>query len=177
MFSLFLDETMTYSCAIFKDRVEEHHELLDIGCGWGSLATEAVKKTGCRYAGKTLAEEQFKLAQQRVKEAGLKVLETPFGSISSFRSESAVATPGMLEHVGDAYYEDFFRQCESLLADNGVVVVQTISVPDERFEECKRTPGFTKEYIFPGGCLPSLSRITSAMATASRLWQVLPSLN
>ena len=54
-------------------RVEEHHELLEIGCGWGSLAIEAVKKTGCRYTGITLAEEQLKLAEERVQEAGLQV--------------------------------------------------------------------------------------------------------
>ena len=54
-------------------KVEEHHELLEIGCGWGSLAIEAVKKTGCRYTGITLAEEQLKYAEQRVKEAGLQV--------------------------------------------------------------------------------------------------------
>jgi len=54
-------------------RVEEHHELLEIGCGWSSLAIEVVKKTGCRYTGITLAEEQLKLAEQRVKEAGLEV--------------------------------------------------------------------------------------------------------
>jgi len=53
--------------------VEEHHQLLDIGCGWGSLAVEVVKKTGCRYTGITLAEEQLKYAEQRVKEAGLQV--------------------------------------------------------------------------------------------------------
>lgn len=147
--------------------------MLDIGCGWGSLAIEAVKKTGCRYTGITLAEEQFKLAQQRVKEAGLqdriRFLLCDCHQLPSAHKYDRFISSGMLEHVGDEYYEDFFRQCESLLVDNGVVVVQTISVPDERFEECKRTPCFTKEYVFPGGCLPSLSRITSAMATASRL--------
>ncbi|KAL2921236.1 Tuberculostearic acid methyltransferase UfaA1 [Bienertia sinuspersici] len=93
MFSLFLDETMTYSCAIFKSenedlktaqlrklhllidkaRVEEQHKVLDIGCGWGSMAIEIVKKTGCHYTGITLAEEQLKYAEEKVKEAGLQV--------------------------------------------------------------------------------------------------------
>ncbi|KAJ8434857.1 hypothetical protein Cgig2_022136 [Carnegiea gigantea] len=173
MFALFLDETMTYSCAIFKARVEEHHELLEIGCGWGSLAIEVVKKTGCRYTGITLAEEQLKLAEQRVKEAGLedriRFLLCDYRQLPSSHKYDRIISCGMLEHVGDEYYEDFFRQCESLLADNGVLVVQTISIPDERFDGYKRSSDFIREYIFPGGCLPSLSRITSAMATASRL--------
>ncbi|KAJ8423813.1 LOW QUALITY PROTEIN: hypothetical protein Cgig2_033069 [Carnegiea gigantea] len=134
MFSLLLDETMTYSCAIFKAKVEEHHELLEIGCGWGSLAIEVVKKTGCRYTGITLAEEHE-----------------------------------MLEEAGDEYYEKFFRQCESVLGENGILVIQTISIPDQRYGAHIRSSDFMKEYIFPGGCLPSLSRITSAMAAASRL--------
>lgn len=60
---------------LFQARVEQHHEVLDIGCGWGSLAIEIVRKTGCKYTGITLAEEQLKLAEQRVKEAGLQVCD------------------------------------------------------------------------------------------------------
>ncbi|XP_024032600.1 uncharacterized protein LOC112095153, partial [Morus notabilis] len=91
LFALFLDETMTYSSAVFKAededlkvaqmrkisllidkaRVEKNHEVLEIGCGWGSLAIELVKRTGCKYTGITLSEEQLKLAQKRVKDAGL----------------------------------------------------------------------------------------------------------
>ncbi|GJN15699.1 hypothetical protein PR202_gb02635 [Eleusine coracana subsp. coracana] len=136
-FSLFLDPTMTYSCAIFKTddesletaqlrkvcllidkaKVERDHHVLEIGSGWGSLAIQVVKQTGCKYTGITLSVEQQKYAQRKVKEAGL----------------------------------------------------EFISIPEERYEEYRRSSDFIKEYIFPGGCLPSLARITSAMSAASRL--------
>ncbi|GAY45459.1 hypothetical protein CUMW_089610 [Citrus unshiu] len=138
LFSLFLDKSMLYSCAIFKSehedlevaqmrkvslliqkaRVSKGHEVLEIGCGWGTLAIEIVKQTGCKYTGITLSEEQLKYAEMKVKEAGL----------------------------------------------------QFISVPDQCYDEHRLSPGFIKEYIFPGGCLPSLNRITSAMTSSSRLW-------
>ncbi|KAG7026046.1 ufaA1, partial [Cucurbita argyrosperma subsp. argyrosperma] len=117
LFSLFLDHTMTYSCAIFKRededlsvaqlrkisilikkaRINKNHHILEIGCGWGSLAIEAVKQTGCRYTGITLSEEQFKYAEKKVKD---------------------------LESVGHEFMEDFFGSCESVLAENGLLVLQ-----------------------------------------------------
>ncbi|GJN04020.1 hypothetical protein PR202_ga21527 [Eleusine coracana subsp. coracana] len=170
-FSLFLDPTMTYSCAIFKTddesletaqlrkvcllidkaKVERDHHVLEIGSGWGSLAIQVVKQTGCKYTGITLSVEQQKYAQRKVKEAGLEVGVT------------------LQKCVGHEYMDDFFGCCESLLAQDGLFVLQFISIPEERYEEYRRSSDFIKEYIFPGGCLPSLARITSAMSTASRL--------
>ncbi|SPT15850.1 unnamed protein product [Triticum aestivum] len=144
-FSLFLDKTMTYSCGIFKRedesleesqirklnllidkaKVERDHHVLDIGSGWGSLAIEMVKQTGCKYTGITLSEEQLKYAQGKVKEAGL----------------------------------------------------EAITMPDELYEEYIRSPGFIKEYIFPGGSLPSLSRITSVSASAKLCIEHLENIN
>ncbi|THU64133.1 hypothetical protein C4D60_Mb01t23270 [Musa balbisiana] len=74
----------------------------------------------------------------------------------------------MIEGVGHEYMEQFFGCCESLLAEDGIFVLQFISIPDERYDEYRRSSDFIKEYIFPGGCLPSLGRITTAMATSSR---------
>ncbi|KAK7860054.1 tuberculostearic acid methyltransferase ufaa1, partial [Quercus suber] len=172
LFALFLDETMTYSTAVFKKededlkvaqlrkmstliekaRIEEKHEVLEIGCGWGSFAIEVVNRTGCKYTGITLSKKQLKLAEKKVKDAGLQ------DRINE-----------MIEHVGHEYMEEFFGCCESLLAEDGLFVLQFTSIPDQRYDEYRRSSDFIKEYIFPGGCLPSLSRITSAMANASRL--------
>ncbi|XP_010670961.2 uncharacterized protein LOC130589343 isoform X1 [Beta vulgaris subsp. vulgaris] len=193
MFSLFLDETMTYSCAVFesenedlkvaqmrkisllleKARVEKHHEVLEIGCGWGSLAIEVVKRTGCRYTGITLSEEQLRYAEERVKEAGLqdriRFLLCDYRQLPDVHKYNRIISCEMLEAVGHEYMEEFFQCCESLLAANGLLILQFISIPDERYDEYRRSSDFIKEYIFPGGCLPCLSRVTSAMAAASRL--------
>ncbi|XP_021752422.1 uncharacterized protein LOC110717930 [Chenopodium quinoa] len=193
MFSLFLDETMTYSSAVFesanedlkvaqmrkisllleKTRVEKHHEVLEIGCGWGSLAIEVVKRTGCKYTGITLSEEQLRYAEQRVKEAGLqdriRFLLCDYRQLPGTQKYDRIISCEMLEAVGHEFMEEFFHCSESILAANGLLVLQFISIPDERYDEYRRSSDFIKEYIFPGGCLPCLSRVTSAMAAASRL--------
>ncbi|CAN6486172.1 unnamed protein product [Victoria cruziana] len=193
LFSLFLDDTMTYSCAIFKEenedlklaqmrkvslliekaRITDKHEVLEIGCGWGSLALEVVRQTGCRYTGITLSEEQLKYAQQRVKTACLedriKFLLCDYRQLPKLQKYDRIISCEMLEAVGHEYMEEFFACCDSVLAEDGIFVLQFISIPDQRYNEYRRSSDFIKEYIFPGGLLPSLSRVTSAMATASRL--------
>ncbi|XP_064949045.1 uncharacterized protein LOC103974927 isoform X2 [Musa acuminata AAA Group] len=191
-FSLFLDETMTYSSAIFKTehedlkiaqlrkislliekaQINDKHEVLEIGCGWGSLAIEVVKQTGCRYTGITLSEEQLKYAKRRAKEAGLEdhinFMLIDYRQLPNYNKYDRIISCEMIEGVGHEYMEQFFGCCESLLADDGIFVLQFISIPDERYDEYRRSSDFIKEYIFPGGCLPSLGRITTAMATSSR---------
>ncbi|KVH93503.1 Mycolic acid cyclopropane synthase [Cynara cardunculus var. scolymus] len=193
LFALFLDETMTYSCAIFqnededlkeaqmkkisllieKARVDKNHEVLEIGFGWGTLAIEIVKQTGCKYTGITLSKEQLKYAERKVKECGLqdqiKFQLCDYRQLPDTLKFDRIISCEVIEHVGHEYYEDFFRCCESLLVEDGIFVLQFISVQDGRYDESRRTPGFINEYIFPGGCLPSLNRLTSAMAASSRL--------
>ncbi|EEE62857.1 hypothetical protein OsJ_17660 [Oryza sativa Japonica Group] len=191
-FSLFLDKSMTYSSAIFKDeeesleeaqlrkinllihkaKVGQDDEVLEIGSGWGSLAMEVVKQTGCKYTGVTQSVEQLKYAQRRVKEAGLEdritFLLCDYREIPCHKYDRIICCE-MIEEVGHEYMDEFFGCCESLLAENGIFVTQFISIPEERYDEYRRSSDFIKEYIFPGGCLPSLTRITSAMSAASRL--------
>ncbi|KAM0945006.1 putative cyclopropane-fatty-acyl-phospholipid synthase [Dioscorea sansibarensis] len=192
-FSLFLDETMTYSSAIFKSenedlkvaqirkisiliekaRISSQHEILEIGCGWGGLATEVVRQTGCKYTGITLSKEQLLYAQRRAKDVGLEdritFLLCDYRQLPRSRKYDRIISCEMIEAVGDEYMGEFFSCCDSVLAEDGVFVLQFSSIPDERYDEHKRSSGFIKEYIFPGGCLPSLSRVTSAMASSSRL--------
>ncbi|PIA36283.1 hypothetical protein AQUCO_03400290v1 [Aquilegia coerulea] len=193
LFGLFLDETMTYSSAIFKSekedlkvaqlrkislliekaRINNKHEILEIGCGWGSLAIEVVKQTGCKYTGITLSEEQLKYAQRKVNEAGLqdriRFLLCDYRQLPKSYKYDRIISCEMIEAVGHEYMEEFIGCCDSVLAEDGLLVLQFISIPDERYEEYRRSSDFIKEYIFPGGCLPSLSRLTTAMAAASRL--------
>ncbi|XP_022760327.1 uncharacterized protein LOC111306741 [Durio zibethinus] len=193
LFALFLDETMTYSCAVFKTededlkdaqqrkislliekaRIDSNHEILEIGCGWGSLAIEVVKQTGCKYTGITLSEEQLKFAEKRVKEAGLqgniRFQLCDYRQLPSTNKYDRIISCEMIENVGHEYMEEFFGCCESVLAEDGLLVLQFISIPEERYDEYRQSSDFIKEYIFRGGCLPSLARITSAMNSASRL--------
>ncbi|GER41704.1 cyclopropane-fatty-acyl-phospholipid synthase [Striga asiatica] len=154
-------------------RVSKKDHVLEIGCGWGTLAIEVVKRTGCKYTGITLSEEQLKYAEIKVKEVGLqdhiKFHLCDYRQLPKIEKYDRIISCEMLEAVGHEYMEDFFRCCESVLAEDGLLVLQFISIPDERYEEYRRSSDFIKEYIFPGGCLPSLSRVTSAMAAASRL--------
>ncbi|KAF5202274.1 Cyclopropane-fatty-acyl-phospholipid synthase [Thalictrum thalictroides] len=193
LFGLFLDETMTYSSAIFKSekedlkvaqlrktslliekaRINNKHEILEIGCGWGSLAIEVVKQTGCKYTGITLSEEQLKYAQRKVAEAGLqdriRFHLCDYRQLPKSYKYDRIISCEMIEAVGHEYMEEFIGCCDSVLAEDGLLVLQCISIPEERYEEYRRSSDFIKEYIFPGGCLPSLNRLTTAMATASRL--------
>ncbi|KAI8560789.1 hypothetical protein RHMOL_Rhmol04G0283000 [Rhododendron molle] len=197
LFALFLDETLTYSCAIFesededlkvaqmrkisllieKARINEEHEILEIGSGWGSLAIEVVKRTRCNYTGITLSEEQLRFAEMKVREAGLqdriKFLLCHYRQLPDTCKYDRIISCEMIEHVGHEYMEEFFGCCDSLLADDGLLVLQFTSIPDERYDEYRRSSDFIKEYIFPGGCLPSLSRTTSAMAASSRLCEII----
>ncbi|KAG5378543.1 hypothetical protein IGI04_026385 [Brassica rapa subsp. trilocularis] len=193
LFGLFLDDTMTYSSAVFKSddedlraaqmrkisllidkaRVEKHHEVLEIGCGWGTLAIEVVRRTGCRYTGITLSIEQLKYAEEKVKEAGLEDRITfklcDYRQLSDAHKYDRIISCEMLEAVGHEFMEMFFSRCEDALAENGLMVLQFISIPEERYNEYRLSSDFIKEYIFPGGCLPSLARVTSAMSSSSRL--------
>ncbi|XP_021290574.1 uncharacterized protein LOC110421323 [Herrania umbratica] len=193
LFALFLGETMQYSSGIFKTededlkvaqqrkisslidkaRIEKQHEVLDIGSGWGSFAIEVVKRTGCKYTGITLSEEQLEFSEAKVKEAGLqdniKFLLCDYRQLPNTCKYDRIISCEMIEHVGNEYIEEFFRCCESALVEDGLFILQFISMPEELFDEYTQSAGFVKEYIFPGGCLLSLSRILSAMAVASRL--------
>ncbi|KAK6265594.1 hypothetical protein QUC31_016431 [Theobroma cacao] len=193
LFESFMDETMQYSAAIFKAedddlkvaqlrkitslidkaRIEKWHEVIEFGSGWGYFAIEVVKRTGCKYTGVTLSEEQLKYAEAKVKEAGLqdniKFLLCDYRQLPKTCKYDRIISCEMSEHVGNEYIEEFFRCCESILAKDGLFVLQFTSVTEGLYHEYLRSPGFAKEYIFPGACLLSLTRMLSAMATASRL--------
>ncbi|MCO5586055.1 hypothetical protein L7F22_039994 [Adiantum nelumboides] len=193
LFSLFLGENMTYSCAFFKNpteslddaqankirrmikkaQIEQSHEVLEIGFGWGSMALEIVTQTGCKYTGITLSEEQLKFSQERVKEAGLEdkimFLLCDYRTLPGYKKFDRIVSCEMLEAVGHEHYQEFFRRCDHLLAKDGIVVVQVITIPEERYDAYRSSSDFIKEYIFPGGCLPAFSTLTAAMTAASSL--------
>ncbi|KAG5588232.1 hypothetical protein H5410_048666 [Solanum commersonii] len=195
-FSLFLDETMTYSCAIFKSededlkdaqlrkisllirkaKISKEHHILEIGFGWGSLAVEVVKQTGCKYTGITLSEQQLEYAQLKVEQAGLQDQITfilcDYRQIPNEDKYDRIISVEMLEHVGHDFIGEFFSCCETALAEDGLLVLQFISIPDQRYDDHRHSTDFLREYIFPGGSFHALSQVTSAMTAASRLCQI-----
>lgn len=190
-YSIFLDhETMMYSAAVFQTLEEplaeaqrrkihrlaeladigpEHH-VLEIGCGWGGFAVETAKQTGCRVTGITLSDEQYKYAQQRVQDEGLE--ERVSIQLIDYRdvqgSFDRIVSIEMLEAVGHAYYGTYFSTCDRLLKPGGRVVLQVITIPDQRYDAYRRNPDWIQKHIFPGGMLPSLKELCSAMTQHSR---------
>jgi cyclopropane-fatty-acyl-phospholipid synthase len=186
MFRLFLDETMTYSCAVFDspdatlreaqeaklDRVCRKLELtpddhvVEIGTGWGSFALHAAGRYGCRVTTTTISAEQHRVAVERVREAGLEdrvtLLQQDYRDLRG-RFDKLVSIE-MIEAVGWQYFDTFFRRCGRLLHSGGLMLLQAITIDDRAFEIEKTSRSFIEELIFPAGCLPSVEVITRCVA-------------
>ncbi len=184
-FSLFLDESMMYSCALFEqpgyslaeaseaknDRICQRLELaagdhfLEIGGGWGGFALHAAGRYGCRVTTTTISREQHALASRRVREAGLAdrvtVLSRDYRDLTG--QYDKLVSIEMIEAVGHAYLDRYFAQCGSLLKPEGLMLLQAILIPDQQYEAYRRGVDFIRRYIFPGGCLPSLGAIHGAI--------------
>ena len=184
-FELFLDPRMMYSSAIYPrddadlDEAAVHKldvicqkldlqagdHLLEIGTGWGGLAIHAAQNYGCRVTTTTISREQYEAACQRIREEGLEdrveVLFEDYRNLTG-RYDKLVSIE-MIEAVGHAYYRQYFSGCASLLKDDGLMLLQAITVPDQRFEYAQRSVDFIQRYIFPGGSLPSHEVILSTV--------------
>ncbi len=186
-FRLFLDETLTYSCALFERPVATLTEaslakyeriaqlldlrptdhLLEIGTGWGGFALHAAARYGCRVTTTTISPAQLAVARERVAAAGVGDRVTLLGE--DYRDLSGtydkLASIEMIEAVGHEYYATYYQQCARLLVPRGRAVIQAITIPDERYEAARREVDFIKRYIFPGGCIPSRGVLAAAAAT------------
>ncbi|HXX04413.1 MAG TPA: cyclopropane-fatty-acyl-phospholipid synthase family protein [Xanthobacteraceae bacterium] len=184
LYSLFLDADQQYSCAYFETPdqslddaqlakrrhlaaklcVEPGASVLDIGCGWGGLALYLAEVAGARVTGITLSREQYARAQQRAAERG-RTQDAVF-RLEDYRDVASrfdrIVSVGMFEHVGVGFYDTFFRKCEELLADDGVFLLHTIG----RSGPPSVTNPWIAKYIFPGGYIPALSEVLSAIQRA-----------
>ena len=191
MYEMFLDETLTYSCAVFAREDESladaqlrkvdmllkkaclsgQHHLLEIGTGWGTLAMRAAQQYGCRVTSITLSKEQQQSAEQRIAKAGLsdriEVLLCDYRKVTG--KYDRIISVEMLEAVGRDYFPAFFRACDSLLKPNGMMVIQTITIPDQLYEAHSKTTDWIRLFIFPGGHLPSLTALTAVMTDHTSL--------
>ena len=176
-FSLFLDPTMMYSSAIYpseqatlaeasinkldtickKLRLSANDHLIEIGTGWGGLAIYAAKNYGCNVTTTTISKEQYLHAKAEVKRQGLEDKITLL--LKDYRDLNGqydkLVSIEMIEAVGHEYYDSYFKQCSQLLKNDGLMLIQAITIADQRYHSAKDSVDFIQRYIFPGGCLPS----------------------
>jgi cyclopropane-fatty-acyl-phospholipid synthase len=151
---------------IDRAALKSHHRVLEIGTGWGSFALEAVRSSGCTVDSLTLSVEQKALAEQRIEQAGLsdkiKVHLMDYRDMPSKWTDyfDRVVSIEMLEAVGIEFLSTYFESVHKVLKrEGGVVVIQCITIPEERFESYVNSVDFIKKWIFPGGVLPSVTSI------------------
>lgn len=177
-YRLWLDDSMTYSSALFEGRMDRTLEegqrikyerilerlavkpgqtILEIGCGWGAFAEYAARERGCRVHGITLSREQLASARTRIEAAGLTEQVTfELRDYRDVRGEfDYVVSIEMFEAVGEKYWPDFFRAVRERLMMGGCALVQTITIADALFARYRLSTDFIQQYIFPGGMLPS----------------------
>lgn len=181
-----LDETMTYSSAIYAHdsqpladaqnakyaRIVEalnigpDDHVLEIGCGWGGFADYAIRTTGCRVTGLTLSKEQAVYARDRLQTAGL--AEKADIRLEDYRDcqgqFSKIVSIEMFEAVGEENWPVYFDRVKALLEPKGRAMIQVITIDDDRFDHYRSNADFIQTYIFPGGMLPSVSRFEKAAA-------------
>jgi len=191
LYRLFLDDSLTYSCAVFEEpdaSLEEaqHHKIdeicrrldlqpgmhiLEIGSGWGAFAIHAARQYQCRVTSLTLSDEQLQLARERVATAGVASLVDirlcDYRTISG--SFDRIVSIEMFEAVGYEYYGAFFGRCSQVLKPNGKMFLQTIYMNDQRFDAYRRDFDWNRKYIFPGSLLASVDAITAALKYHTQL--------
>jgi cyclopropane-fatty-acyl-phospholipid synthase len=197
LFSLFLDETMMYSCGIFENaattslhqasvakldlicrklQLGPGDHVLEIGTGWGGFAMHAARHYGCRVTTTTISRQQYELARQRVAEAGLaQRVEVLFRDYRELTGQyDKLVSIEMIEAIGHRYFDTYFEQCGALLKPHGMLLLQAITIGDQRYPVARRSVDFIQRYIFPGGCLPCVSVLAGAVArnTDMRLVQL-----
>jgi cyclopropane-fatty-acyl-phospholipid synthase len=190
-FELFLDETMAYSCGIFerddasllqastakfdaacsKLNLRPGQHLLEIGTGWGGLAIHAARHYGCRVTTTTISREQYEFAKEAVARAALSDRVTLL--LEDYRDLTgrfdALVSIEMIEAVGHQYLERYFRCCGGLLHPDGAMLLQSITIRDQFYDQARRSVDFIKRFIFPGSFIPSVQVLIDAAARATDL--------
>jgi cyclopropane-fatty-acyl-phospholipid synthase len=191
LYQTFLDPKMQYSSAIYNHNEEsltqaqenklvrlceqldlnEKDHLLEVGSGWGGLAIFAATHYGCKVTTTTISDAQFELAQQRIKEKGLQdkitLLNQDYRLLTG--QYDKIISVEMIEAVGEKYLPGFFNKLDSLLKPNGLLMLQAITIADQRFKDYSRNEDFIQKHIFPGGFLPSMALMSKIVANKTDL--------
>lgn len=187
-YAQWLDESMTYSSALFADAAEPMPEaqrrkylrladqldlqpgetVLEIGCGWGGFAEIAASDYGCHVVALTLSREQAAFARERMRRAGLE--DRVEIRLQDYRDVTEtfdkVASIEMFEAVGEAYWATYLTALRDRLKPGGRAALQIITMDDAAFPAYRANPDFIQRYIFPGGMLPSPSAFAAAVDDA-----------
>jgi cyclopropane-fatty-acyl-phospholipid synthase len=190
-YKLMLDETMMYSSAVFSNKDEnlysaqknkleklssklnlkEGSNVLEIGSGWGAMALHLANDKKCKVTTVTLSTEQKKLCEHRFKEHSvedkIEILLKDYRDLNG--TFDAIIAVEMFEAVGKEYFHIFFKKCQELLKPNGVLVLQVITMPDQRYKAYSKGTDFIQKYVFPGGHLPSVSKVLEITTKHTRL--------
>jgi len=181
LFEQFLDPTMMYSAAMFlrdddslqqaqlnklericeKLALQPSDHLLEIGTGWGSMAIYAATRYGCKVTTTTLSREQYAYTERRIREQGLEdritlLLEDYRDLVGEYDKLVSIE---MIEAVGHRFLPTYFEQCARLLKPEGLMLLQAITIRDQRYEQARQSVDFIQRYIFPGGALPSVNKM------------------
>jgi cyclopropane-fatty-acyl-phospholipid synthase len=191
LYRLMLDDSMAYSCGIFdseqstlqqaseakfdaacrKLALTASDHLLEIGTGWGGLAIHAARRYGCRVTTTTISRAQYEWARERLAAAGVAdrvtLLLEDYRDLSG-RYDKLVSIE-MIEAVGANYLESYFRQCSALLADDGAMLLQAITLQDQLYADALRSVDYIQRFIFPGSFIPSITALSAAICRASDL--------
>ena len=187
-YSYWLDETMTYSSAIFTKNnshlknaqlnkydtiakavnIQKGEKILEIGCGWGGFLEFASKQYEAFVTSITVSKKQYEYTKNKIKQTNPKI--NPKVLLEDYRNIKGkfdkIVSIEMFEAVGENYWPIFFQQIKNLLKPNGAAALQVITINDEYFQNYRRYPDFIQKYIFPGGMLPSISSLEEPISNA-----------
>lgn len=189
LYSRFLDEKMMYSCAYYSDEkaslsqaqsaklalicdkldLKESDHLVEIGTGWGGLAIFAALNYGCKVTTTTISDAQYNYAKEQIELRGLSeqitLLKLDYRELEG--SYDKLVSIEMIEAVGHEFMAQFFSTCSSLLKPEGKMLVQAITIADQRYDAYRKSVDFINKYIFPGGCLPSMAVMSQHIANST----------
>ncbi len=188
-FKLMLDPTMMYSSAIFETPTQTLEQasltklkriceklalkatdhVLEIGTGWGGFAIYAASHYGCKITTTTISKQQHDLAVTRIREAGLahqiEVLLVDYRDLTG--TYDKLVSIEMIEAVGHQFYDTYFGACSRLLKPEGMMLLQAITIVDQRYASAIKSVDFIQRYIFPGSCIPSVTAMLNSITKST----------
>jgi cyclopropane-fatty-acyl-phospholipid synthase len=190
-YELMLDPTMTYSCGYFNspkstleeasiakyDRIidqldiQNHHHVLEIGCGWGGFAQRLAQRTKAKLTATTISDRQFEYAQDRIQKNGfadrISIIKQDYRDLVG--NFDRIVSIEMIEAVGHEFLPEYFSKISDLLLSNGAALIQGITMPDHRYRQYLKEVDYIRTRVFPGSCVPSASAMIEAAVKDSNL--------